>query len=517
MYPVKSTSPRAPQERVPQWVSRRRKRLPASRPTGIAVLRPVLSSSMATVLSPTDIPEPAPCAEAASSSAAAWGRVGAGAGAAHCTSHRLPMLPALTQQRTRRQVRPPTQIIGQEPLALTAAENLVRVRAAAPVITMRMVKALINSRLPLLQMVPEHDYVAPLAAPEAEGYLRGEVPWYVLGDLHGDFFALHTLLTHIRAKHQAGTPQATPFRVLVLGDVVDRGLHDTETLLLLLEAAMEHPHCFLWLAGNHDDALYLDAGAARFEATVAPSEFKDKLNDMAGAHPFLRALGYLFIALAARLPRAVLFPDGTLATHAGIPLRDAMAAAEARGAGQSGMAKLNAPACLHDFLWTRAAAVATRRPARRTEPAFYGHDDFEAFCRATEAFFPVRRMVRGHDHVAEGYLLHRNFRSRPVLTLNSFGHDVADGRAAASGEGYRKRLCLGLMQKDALPRVDLLPFAPQDFAQYRQVAPVTVHNAPENWPTDSDERISTEHRRAQIAPGAVHGSPAGGSTAVVQG
>ncbi|HSI86074.1 MAG TPA: metallophosphoesterase family protein [Candidatus Methylacidiphilales bacterium] len=502
------------QSRAPLWPARRRRqRLPISRPTGIAALlrlRTATSIVPASSVVPadfatapaapsTDTPSMATTLSAlphTASSAVAIQRAGdsisvgsvPGMDQTDVPMSSLAPLPILRVSTNSVITQAPGKSISRA-IPLTAAENLLRIRAAAPVITMRMVKALINSRLPLLQMAPAHDYVAPLAPSEAASLDR--TTWYVLGDVHGDFFALHTLLSYIKAQH-TGPGAAGNFRILLLGDMVDRGLHDMETLLLLLDMAMEFPHRVLWLAGNHDDALYLDSGAARFEATVSPSEFKDKLNNLGGTHPFLRALGYLLIAVAARLPRAVLFPDGTLATHAGFPLRDVLPEVK-------NMAALNSPACLHDFLWSRATPHARRKTVRRHEGcATFGYEDFSQFCQSVQGFFPVQRMVRGHDHVELGYHVHETYRQQPVLTLNSFGHDAVDSEDRHLT--YKQRLCLGVMQQGRLPRVDLIPYGQSDFRDYMSVSPINLQNAPPTWPTDSDEKNATRQRRAQIAP-----------------
>jgi hypothetical protein len=168
------------------------------------------------------------------------------------------------------------------------------------------------------------------------------------------------------------------------------------------------------LAGNHDEGLSYNGEA--FQSSVLPSDFTDWLN----AHlddPWTVRLGKLIVDFFERAPRAIFFPDGLLATHAGMPHTDLHPELEATG-------DWNDPRNLQDFVWTRAHPRARKRiPNRTTRGCEYGYQDFEAFCEvATRIGRPVQRMIRGHDHIEERFAVPPAYARNPVLTINTLSH-----------------------------------------------------------------------------------------------
>ena len=69
-------------------------------------------------------------------------------------------------------------------------------------------------------------------------------PCVVVGDLHGHFFDL----TRIIKKH--GSPKTTKY--VFLGDYIDRGMFQFETIMLLLMLKVLFPHHVCLLSGNHE-------------------------------------------------------------------------------------------------------------------------------------------------------------------------------------------------------------------------------------------------------------------------
>ena len=49
--------------------------------------------------------------------------------------------------------------------------------------------------------------------------------------------------------------------------------------------------------------------------------------------------------------------------------------------------------------------------------------DFEAFCALKPQWFPVKRMITGHVHPADGFALHASYKMNPALTLRGFGFE----------------------------------------------------------------------------------------------
>lgn len=287
-------------------------------------------------------------------------------------------------------------------------------------------------------------------------------PWYFIGDLHGDDLAWHMLFARVRRDPD--------FRLCFLGDVVDRGPHHVECLAALLQAAMEHPSQILWIMGNHDAAHRRNEdhshGAPRYVSRVEPAEFVDWLNARTDDLEWSDRILNLLNAICARLPRAALFPDGLLATHGGVPLPD-------QWANITAIEHFEDARVLDDFTWTRAADVPRRRgwqyaPERRLRSSDfeYGWRDLEDFASVFKEVFPVKRVVRGHDHVAGGWARPAAYQAVPLLTLNGFGFD----HLTNSVEQYREYVVLGVYEKDQLPRVEEIPLAGQELSFYRRSA-----------------------------------------------
>ena len=120
-----------------------------------------------------------------------------------------------------------------------------------------------------------------------------------------------------------------------------------------------------------------------------------------------------------------------------------------------------------DFTWSRASAHPIKAgwkydPARRaTSSAFeYGYKDLEGFCKAVEGIFSVKRMIRGHDHVANGAEVMTEYKLIPVLTLNGFGFDYLSNSVAK----YRPALTLGVGVSGELPGVERVDYPIEDYS-----------------------------------------------------
>jgi hypothetical protein len=121
------------------------------------------------------------------------------------------------------------------------------------------------------------------------------------------------------------------------------------------------------------------------------------------------------------------------------------------------------PKAVWDFTWTRMG----NRPKTRPNPYYpddreYGWTDFEDFCAKVGPFFPVRRMVRGHDHVENGTRIADNCKPHPVLTLNAFGFHHYKRELPY----YKDTLPFGVYIRDELPRVEFIPSCSEDRVLY---------------------------------------------------
>lgn len=229
-------------------------------------------------------------------------------------------------------------------------------------------------------------------------------PVWIVGDLHGDILTLEAALALIRREASGeGGP-----RIVFLGDLFDDEGFGLEILLRIFELILDARERICVIAGNHDEALSYDG--VHFAASVSPSDFSDVLNANL-AHEWIERAGKLAVRFFAKAPRALFFPDGLLVAHGGFPLADLHARLAETG-------NWNDPACLADFVWTRAHPTARRKlPNRFSRGSQFGYQDFAAFCElATRLGRPVTHFVRGHDHVEDRWAVYPAYEPNPVLT-----------------------------------------------------------------------------------------------------
>jgi hypothetical protein len=295
----------------------------------------------------------------------------------------------------------------------------------------------------------------PAAVPE---------PLWIVGDIHADLLALANAWHFIcrQAEQTGGKPH-----VVFLGDFIDRGRNDHETLLYLFRLLRDHPGQVCVIAGNHDEDYHWSEEDRRFVSTIEPAEYPARLNALLDdPDPAAREqveLGKLAVSFFRRCPRAVVLPDGLLLAHAGFPHRDRLQELkEPRD--------LSRPLCLQDFAWLRISETAEyKRPNRDNRGCQFGWGNFREFCQTAEALrVPVRRLVRGHDHVAARYQYYPEYRAYPVLTLNTMGRPL-DGETATLDDP--PLACVARHVPGQLPQVWRLPidcaevraaFAPSD-------------------------------------------------------
>ena len=283
--------------------------------------------------------------------------------------------------------------------------------------------------------------------------------WYVIGDIHGDFFALFNCLKHIHITNKS-------FKLILLGDLVDRGPHPLECLWLILYLVDRYPGRILWLAGNHDVGI-VEREDKSFASTVQPAEFVDELNKIDSWTPFRREFGREYIELVRDLPRAALSPDGTLFTHGGFPLVDLHKDLAGKATLDEKLDWLNSDKALLDFTWTRITRYQKKIPNRASTGCSYGFADFAAFCDAVKDFYPVKRLVTGHEHPAGGVDEHPAWKDHRALTLKGFGFDGNQyEKAQAFNERYQDQLVLGRCRTDDIPEVVRFPVNRDDLTDF---------------------------------------------------
>jgi UDP-2,3-diacylglucosamine pyrophosphatase LpxH len=248
-------------------------------------------------------------------------------------------------------------------------------------------------------------------------YIKGRDIWFI-GDLHADIISLETVIRFIQITQKMS--QNRPYYIVFLGDIIDGDLWNTEIVIRFFELIAEAADSICILTGNHDQGLKYDENGKKFSSSVSPAEFSESLNEKLKSDNQLEVIGKIFIELFSKTPRAILFPDGLLAAHGGMPHSDLW----------NKITRiedlLNLPACLDDFIWLRVSAMPKKTPNRRTKGCEFGYEDFEEFCTK----FNIKRMIRGHDHYPDRFSINyseiRNQKPvnpiNPVITINTMSY-----------------------------------------------------------------------------------------------
>ena len=279
-----------------------------------------------------------------------------------------------------------------------------------------------------------------------------ERPVWFIGDIHGDLLALEAALHHIE-RSENGTAHS----IVLLGDLVDDGEYGAAVFSRVLRLAMDKPSQVCLLAGNHDEAVTFESGS--FRSCVSPADFADWLS-VGADEQWRENLGRLFVATFASAPRAIIFPDGLIAAHAGFPHTDLHPTIRERR-------DLSAPQCLQDFVWTRASRAKRKLPNRSARGCQFGSEDFSEFCSAAGQVLgrSLHSMVRGHDHVLGRFDVHPSFRPNSLLTINTLGHRLS----REWGGPYVTPACIARRQ----------PFMPLEVHRLHVSEGATVAIAPE--------------------------------------
>lgn len=119
---------------------------------------------------------------------------------------------------------------------------------------------------------------------------RGKVVF--VGDTHGDLDASQQVIQRYLKK---------PYRIVFLGDYVDRGRYSKENVQYLLELKWSRPEEIFLLTGNHEGFMTKEFNPANFWDSLSFGEKEE--------------YGLLF----SKFPFAVTTPNGILALHGVLP------------------------------------------------------------------------------------------------------------------------------------------------------------------------------------------------------
>lgn len=252
------------------------------------------------------------------------------------------------------------------------------------------------------------------------------------GDIHGDLLGLESVFHAFKNYASPGS------KLVLLGDIVDRGFHHMACLEAVGRFINQNPGTLCWIAGNHDDALVWKEDDRTFVSRVTPCEFREEI--IAGLERDREGyefLGRRLIEFVSLLPRALLIGK-TFVAHGGFPHTDLIAKGVIPRLLDSNSGALDQDTrkwVLSDFVNNRMADVRMKAPYRGSMQSEFGSAAFAEFRDAcARAGRPVESFVRGHDHVnvpgehARYQRLSQMYRGKPgyegrVLTVNTMTYN----------------------------------------------------------------------------------------------
>ncbi|KAJ9461901.1 Serine/threonine-protein phosphatase BSU1 [Diplonema papillatum] len=161
------------------------------------------------------------------------------------------------------------------------------------------------------------NYLSRHAAATSPLLLRLASPMFVLGDLHGSFFDLHS---YVQQLTPFGDIRFTGTPLCFLGDYVDRGRHGVELVAYLLALKIVAPEYVFILRGNHED-----------EAVNSDVQTNGDGSFLAQCHAlFGKSLGgkvwTVLNTVFSTLPVAAIVDNKVFLCHGGVPRMPPLAA-----------------------------------------------------------------------------------------------------------------------------------------------------------------------------------------------
>ncbi|WP_440059861.1 metallophosphoesterase family protein [Thermogladius sp. 4427co] len=229
---------------------------------------------------------------------------------------------------------------------------------------------------------------------------------YVIGDLHGDITALRKLLEFTGLESEEGGRE---IKIVFLGDYVDRGGHQIETLLTVLDLKNRFPDKLVLLRGNHEPPPWLMPYPHDFPYVVK-RYYHNSSNEIL----------YLTYRLFNKLPLVAVLENEAILLHGGPPYRSVSSNTleEALSIGDVMFDDID----LESILWSDPGEdEIIFAESIRGAGFLYGRKTTEAFLKATN----TKILIRGHEAV-EGFKLNHGGKVVTVFSAPTpYGFSVA--------------------------------------------------------------------------------------------
>ena len=206
--------------------------------------------------------------------------------------------------------------------------------------------------------------------------------YIILGDLHGDLEGLKSLSRKLDFESYL---EKSFNKIMFLGDYIDRGANQLETLEYVLSLFRLNPEQVILIRGNHEGPIDLP---------VFPDDFKRKIRGLFSgyAQAYLDLLQDLFNNLLT----AVIIDDKAALVHGGVPT-------QANNLTDLSYAHILHPKLPHleEILWNDPMDDQGVKPSPRGAGRLFGPDKTKLFLGK----IGVETLIRGHQNAPEGYKL----------------------------------------------------------------------------------------------------------------
>jgi len=201
----------------------------------------------------------------------------------------------------------------------------------------------------------------------------------VIGDIHGNLNGLQTLIEIIE--------QVNPRFVIFLGDIVDRGPHQLECLILILALKIQQADKYFLLKGNHE-SLEINKYYGFYQDFINRFKEQRKFEDI--------------LALYKVLPFCALINRSILCLHGGIP-EDKDILLKVKGIKTQDLTLLSKSVTksLMQIMWNdpKSNLNGFSDSFRGLDIKNFGEDVFNDFMKQNE----LNYLIRSHEVFSEGY------------------------------------------------------------------------------------------------------------------
>ena len=218
----------------------------------------------------------------------------------------------------------------------------------------------------------------------------------VIGDLHGDLKSLIKLVKIINLEN--------PKYVLFLGDIVDRGSHQLECLILILALKIKDSKKYYILKGNHET----------LEVNRNFGFLQDFLNRFKDIKKFDQIL-----AIYKALPHCALINDSILCLHGGIPEEfDAINRLRGIKTSEIDLTHEYTAKSLLQIMWNdpKPNLKGFTESFRGRDIKFFGEDVFTDFMRENKLDY----LIRAHERLPKGFKWFFNERLLSIFSAANY-------------------------------------------------------------------------------------------------